>query len=267
MTVLLAGRRLPGAGVFVALALAVSAMPSGASALPTVSAVGEAVPIPGFAHTGNILGAGAAVKAEVKISGTEYGGFPPPLIGISVYLPVGVKLHPQGFTTCPPKTLLEEKLPERCPRGSAAGPIGKVYGVVSLGDTRVAEAAELMSFFAPDGGLEFFTDGHTPVSLEVPTSARLIDPSGHGGFGPEFTGLVPLVQTVPGAPDASVEAIDITLGAAYRKHGKAVYYGRVPSSCPHGGFRAKSEFTFAENGDVATPEAVVVPFTAPCPSK
>jgi hypothetical protein len=33
----------------------------------------------GVPHTGNILsaGAGAALKAEYKISGTEYGGFPP----------------------------------------------------------------------------------------------------------------------------------------------------------------------------------------------
>ena len=54
-----------------------------ATAAPTVRLKARAVPIPNFRHTGNILGAGAAVQAELTISGTEYGGFPPPLIGVN----------------------------------------------------------------------------------------------------------------------------------------------------------------------------------------
>ena len=60
-----------------------------AEAKPTVRFKATAVPIKGFPHTGNILGAGAAVQAEYRISGTEYGGFPPPLIGVNFYLPKG----------------------------------------------------------------------------------------------------------------------------------------------------------------------------------
>jgi hypothetical protein len=249
------------------LGVLVLAVQGVAAAAPTVTIKGEAVPIPGFPHTGNILGAGAAVRAEIAISGSEYGGFPPPLIGVNVYLPTGVKLHPQGFPTCPPKTIIEEAEPERCPKGSAAGPVGKVYGVVSFGEERVHETVELLSFFAPRGGFEFFARGRTPVSLEIPTSATLVQPNGGGGFGPEFVGQIPLVATVPGAPYASVEKIDITLGAAYRKHGKPVYYGTVPKTCPSGGFRVKAEFIFAESGNTATPETVTVPFRAPCPKK
>jgi hypothetical protein len=74
------------------------------------------------------------------------------------------------------------------------------------------------------------------------------------------------VETVPGGPDASVETIDITIGSAIRRHGKVIYYGRVPKTCPHGGFRAKAEFLFAQNANPATPETVTVPVTAPCPS-
>ena len=259
------GGRLAMVGLLIGL-VALS-MPGASVAAPTVTIKGEAVPIPGFPHTGNFFGAGAAVHAEVAISGVEYGGFPPPLIGVNVYLPTGVKLHPQGFPTCPPKTIIEEAEPERCPKGSAAGPIGKVYGVVSFGEERVHETVELLSFFAPGGGFEFFARGRTPVSLEIPTSATLVHPNGGGGFGPEFIGPIPLVATVPGAPYASVEKIDITIGAAYRKHGKAVYYGTVPKTCPSGGFRVKAEFTFAENGNVAAPETVTVPFRAPCPKK
>jgi hypothetical protein len=247
------------------IALAALIAPSGASAAPVVTIKGKAVPIPGFPHTGNFFGAGAAVQAEVRISGTEYGGFPPPLIGVTVSLPTGVKLHPQGFKTCPVKILFEEKSPEKCPKGSSAGPVGKVYGVVAFGQTRVKEVAELLPFFAPGGGLEFFTFGHTPTTLEIPTGGSLVDPGGAGGFGPKFVTQVPLVETVPGAPYASVEAIEVQVGGAYRKGRETVYYGRVPKSCPKGGFRVKAELTFAENGETAKPVTVTVPYRAVCP--
>ena len=250
-----------------ALLIAMIAWPAVAAALPRVAVRGRAVPIPGFAHTGNYFGAGAAVRAEVSVSGTEYGGFPPPLIGVNVYLPSGVKLHPQGFPTCPTAVIMIEKEPASCPPGSAAGPIGKVSGAVSFGNTRVKEDAEILSFFAPGGGFEFLTVGHSPVTLEIPTSARLLHPGGQGGFGPEFAAEIPLVETVPGAPDASVESIAVTLGAAIRRHGKPVYYGTVPRTCPRGGFRVTSEFTFAQNGDPSMPETVKVPFRAPCPKR
>jgi hypothetical protein len=249
------------------IALASLASPALVSAAPTVVVKGRAVPIPGFPHTGNILGAGAAVEAEVKISGTEYGGFPPPLIGITVYLPTGVKIDTRDFPTCPTRVIAEEREPRKCPKGSSAGPIGQVEGVVAFGAERVEETAEIHSFFAPGGGLEFLVDGHSPVSLEIPTASRLLQPNGGGGFGPEYTGPVPLVETVPGAPDASTEKINITLGSAIRKHGTVYYYGRVPKSCPAGGFRVKAQLTFAEDAQLSQPVTVTVPFRAPCPPR
>ena len=80
--------------------LAALGLPAAASAAPAVTLVARAVPIPGFPHTGNILGAGAALKLEFKIKGSEYDeGHPPPLIGVNVRFPTGSKLHPQGFPT------------------------------------------------------------------------------------------------------------------------------------------------------------------------
>ncbi len=261
-----AASRAALAAVGVALALATLSWPGVAQGIPTVHVRGRAVAIPGFPHTGNYFGAGAAVKAEITIAGTEYGGYPPPLIGINVYLPAGVRLHAQGFPTCSVKAIVEEREPAKCPKGSAAGPVGHVYGVVALGHEQVKETAEILSFFAPEGGLEFLTLGHSPVSLEIPTTSQLVHPRGAGGFGPEFTGPIPLVQTVPGANDASVEAIDITIGAAMWQRGKPVYYGTVPKTCPRGGFRAKTEFVFAQEGITAMPETVTVPVRAPCPT-
>ncbi len=241
--------------------------PLGADALPVVQVTGRAVPIPGFPHTGNYFGAGAAVQARATISGTEYGGFPPPLIGINVFLPAGVHLHPQAFPTCPEAVILQAVDPRLCPKGSKAGPPGRVTGVVAFGNELVKEEGEILPYFAPHGGLEFLTIGHTPVTLEIPTLAHLVHPGGAGGYGPEFIAEIPIVQTVPGAQDASVESLEGVLGAAIRRDGKPVYYGTVPRTCPRGGFRIYTEFIFAEAGERTRPETVSVPFRAPCPAR
>ncbi|HLH15477.1 MAG TPA: hypothetical protein VKV16_11850, partial [Solirubrobacteraceae bacterium] len=140
------------------VALAALAVPGVASALPTVKFKSEAVPIAGFPHTGNILGAGAALATEYQISGTEYFGSPPPIIGINFYLPAHTVLHQNGFPTCS-EEVVRNKGPIGCPKASQAGPIGTVLGYVTLGGERVEETAENYSFYKPGGGFIFFTDG------------------------------------------------------------------------------------------------------------
>jgi hypothetical protein len=249
------------------LGLALLALPGVASALPTVKFKAEAVPIPGYPHTGNILGAGTALKAEYEISGTEYLGSPPPVIGVNFYLPTGSKLHPTGFPTCTAATL-EQFGPIKCAKGSAAGPIGTVLGFVTFGGERVEEQAELSSFYAPGGGFLFFTDGHSPVSLEILSKGHYVNLGGGGGFGPELVTQVPLVASVPGAPYASVKTIDVKAGSAVGPKNnpkKDTYYGRVPTKCPKGGFPLKTEVIFAEDGEESKPETATATYKAPCP--
>jgi len=253
--------------VLAVLALGLLALPAVASATPVVKFKAVAVPIPGFPHTGNILGAGAAVHAEYKIEGTEYGGFPPPIIGVNFYLPTGTVLHTTGFPTCS-KSVLEQVGPSGCKKSSEAGPIGKVVGVVSFGTERVEETATLQSFYAPGGGLEFFTNGHSPVSLEILSAGHYVNLSGGGGFGPKLITEVPLVATVPGAPYSSVLSIDVKAGSAYKSGKKTIYYGRVPKKCPKGGFPIKTEVIFDKEGAVPfQPEPVTATYKAPCPRK
>jgi hypothetical protein len=248
------------------LGLAFLALPGIASALPTVTFKAEAVPIPGFPHTGNILGAGAAVQAEYGITGTEYAGSPPPLIGINFFLPSGSKLHTSGFPTCS-TTTLEQFGPVKCSKGSAAGPVGTATGFVTFGGERVEESLEISSYYAPGGGIEFFSDGHTPVSLEILSKGHYTNLGGAGGYGPELLTEIPLVASVPGAPYASVKSIKVKAGSAYKSHGKTIYYGRVPTKCPKGGFPIKTEVIFAENGETSKPETVDATYKAPCPKK
>src|ERR1700759_4640897 len=67
-----------------------------ASATPTLKYKLKAVPIAGFARTGNLLGAGASATLDVTIGGDEYFNSPPPVIGFRFYAPSGsVQKHAQ----------------------------------------------------------------------------------------------------------------------------------------------------------------------------
>lgn len=253
---------LAGVSLMAALALAGSAW-----AAPTVTIRGRAVPIPGFPGTGNILGAGAAVEGEINIKGTEYGGYPPPVIGVTISLPKGTKLHPAGFPTCSHTVLEVEHEPLKCPKASKAGPVGHAFGFVVFGNERVPEEVSIEPFFVPGGGIDFYVAGHTPASIEITSTGKFTAFGGEGGYGPKAVVQVPLVETVPGAPYASVEKIIGKLGAGvHRKGKKPLYYGTVPTKCPKGGFPAKAEVTFAGVGGLAQ-QTVTGLFKAPCPPK
>lgn len=245
------------------LGLVFVAAPAGASAAPVVTFKAKAVPIPGFRGTGNILGAGAALQVQYTIRGTEYAGFPPPLIGVNFFTPAGTKLHPQGFVSCSPAALAHTG-PQACPARSRVTVAGEALGVVSFGTERVREKASIQAFFAPGGALQFYTQGTSPVSLEFISPSRVV--SAKRPYAQEFMTTVPLIETVPGAPDASTLSVNVKVGAAFRKGKKVTYYGTVPKKCPKGGFPLKSQLLFAGLGGLA-PQTVSATYKAPCPHR
>ncbi|HEY7962110.1 MAG TPA: hypothetical protein VID29_09330 [Solirubrobacteraceae bacterium] len=256
MTISSCLHRLPtGAAV---LALAVLGLSATAAAAPTIAFKISAVPIPGVPGTGNILGAGAALQAHGTISGTEYGGSPLPVTGIKFYAPAGIKLHPSGFATCAPATI-EKGTPGACPKKSIAGPKGFVTGVVSFGEARVSETVSVQPFFAPNGNLEFTVDGTTPAALDYLVSGHVTSAS--PPFGLEVAAEVPLIETVPGALDASAEKGTLRVGAAYRQGKKTISYITLPSRCPKGGLPVKVEVSFL-GGAIAAGSG-----TMPCPRR
>jgi hypothetical protein len=240
------------------LALAILGLSATASAAPTIKYKITAVPIPGVPGTGNILGAGAALQFHGAISGTEYGGSPPPVTGIKFYAPAGMKLHPSGFATCAPATI-EKSTPGACPKKSIAGPKGFVVGVVTFGEARVPETVSVQPLFAPGGNIELAVDGTTPVALELLVSGHVASAS--PPFGLEVAAEVPLVETVPGALDASVEEGALRFGAAYRQGKKTISYITLPTRCPKGGLPVKAEVSFLGGAIVAGSSKM------PCPRK
>jgi hypothetical protein len=246
----------PTAVLALAALLALVLLTAPASAAPTLTIKTRALPIPGFPHTGNILGAGALVVGEGTLSGTEYAGSPPPLTQIKVFAPAGARLHPEGFATCPPEAL-ERTGPEACSKQSVAGPKTSALGVVSFASERVPETVSVQPFFAPGGGLEGFVKGATPVSVEILVKARFTNAAPPFGF--EGVAEVPLIETLPGAPDASFLHGSVGVGAAYRKNGKTISYLTLPKTCSKGGWPLKVQMTFYGG---ATAEAS---YEMPCP--
>src|ERR1700691_757483 len=181
------------------LAITAVRLPAAAFAAPKVTVKAKILPVlknpaspkgGSYPKTGNILGAGASVEAQMTISGTEYGGFPSPRTGVVVYLPSGTKLHPQGFATCS-NAVLESHEVQNCPKKSVASPKGEVLGVVSFGGTRVQEKATVQAFFTPGGNIAFFTEGREPAVLEVLSTGDFSGAS--NPFSQKLNAVVPLV--------------------------------------------------------------------------
>jgi hypothetical protein len=227
-----------------------------AVAAPTATLEVRAIPIPGFPGTGNILGAGAEVEDQMTISGTEYGGYPSPLTGIDVYTPKGIKLNPAAFAVCAP-TVLEADGPVGCPRMSSAGPQGVGEGVVSFGGERVPEKVAIREFFTSGGNLAFYVEGNTPASFQILERAHWVGAA--APFASELMVEVPLVETVPGANDASITSFTVKVGAARKVGNKLISYFTQPRKCPRGGFPVKSELKFLSG------EVITVADSVPCP--
>jgi hypothetical protein len=240
------------------LILASLALAPVAVGAPVVTLKVKAIPIPGFPGTGNILGAGSAVEVQSTISGTEYEGFPSPLTALNLYAPAGIGLNSAGFPVCANATL-EATGPAGCPKQSIAGPQGVGLGVVAFGGDLVPEHVSIQEFFAPEDGLSFYVEGRTPASFQILEKAHWIPAA--APFGQEVLVEVPLVQTVPDGPDASILSFTVKVGAAYRKGKKVVSYITQPKKCPKDGFPVKMEMKFLSG------EEVTVSYAVPCPKR
>ncbi len=246
-----------------AAALAVTSVALGT---PTVTLKAKIVPIPvnpnspkkTYPHTGNILGAPAALETEMHISGSEYFGGPSPLTGVVAYLPNGVKLNQKAFQSCS-NAILQSHEVQKCPKKSIASPQGEANGMVSFGSSRVFEKVTLQAFFSAGNTLTFFAEGREPALIEVLSSGGFSTAA--KPFGPKLSVAVPLVATVPEAPYASEMFIKIKIGAAYKKGRNLISYGTVPRKCPKGGFPGKVELKFLSG------ETVIKTIKVPCPKR
>jgi hypothetical protein len=88
-----------------------------------------------------------------------------------------------------------------------------------------------------------------PVALETIMEGHYESDS--SPYGQDLVLAVPLMQTVPGAPDVSTTALTLNVGATYEESGVVFNSVSVPSTCPSGKFAWAGEAAF--NGEASEP--------------
>ena len=202
------------------------------------------------------LGEGTTVTDEFGFSGTEYGGHPAPLTNVTVHLPAGVGGSRSGFATCEASTIQMTGI-GGCAPGSLAGPKTSIGMFVSFGTETVAESGTVQAVFGSGETVNFFVDATSPVSVEVLMTGTYTPDS--PPYSHVLTLAVPLIESVPGALDASITSLALAFGATRSEQGSEVHSLTVPEACPSGGLGWLANLTFKDG------TTTNVSYQSPCP--
>lgn len=222
------------------------------------------------------LGAPTTVFIGFRISNVPVGSAMP-LTNVSMFLPneMGLATSGLGLENCI-LARLEESGPKGCPADARMGR-GTATAEIPIGGEPVVESAQIEVFSSrvQDGRLALmvYANALTPVFAQLVFPATVVPAPPPYGEGIDTN--VPLVPTVPGAPDVAVTRFQMTLGTTGRGPDRFVYYHSVrgrrvaysprglilPPVCPHGGFPFMAQFTFQDQS-VATART-----TVPCPRR
>lgn len=195
---------------------------------------------------------------------------PPPLTEANVRFPAGldITLSGLGIDACSTATI-ELSGPQACPADSLMGE-GRTTVEFPIKHELFRETAhiEIVRTAEQDGHLAMLlcVYGEPAVDAQIILASQLLPAS--GPFGGLLNIQVPLVASLPEAPDVAVAAIQLVLGPkglTYYEHlhHEVVAYKPtgidVPRHCPRGGFPFAIELRFL-GGDRATSTTAV-----PCP--
>jgi hypothetical protein len=198
-----------------------------------------------------------------------------PLTNLRVLLPaeMGLATSGLGLENCRLDTL-EERGARGCPADAIMGR-GIATAEIPIGGETIAESAQIEVISAPvrEGHLALwvFANAHTPVSAEPVFPATVVP--ARPPYGETIDATIPLIPTLPGAPDVAVTRFSMALGTARSGPDHFLYYKSVrgrrvayapkglllPPVCPHGGFPFEAQFVFQDE-TTATART-----TVPCP--
>jgi hypothetical protein len=238
-----------------AVAVAVTfylALPAGGQAAQTASMTARFTP--------ERLGAPTTLSLGFQLG---RDGLPPPLTAVDLHYPANLDFLTSGLglASCNPVEL-EAHGPSICPANSLMGH-GSALVKVPVGSNVLAETAQIALVAGPS------QDGSITILLSVtalsPVAAGFVMPTSLLAGHLHIT--VPLVPTLPGAPDLSVVRNQATLGGDLtyyqRAHGKTIAYHPkgigLPTRCPRGGFKFAATFAFLDSTTAAAHTAVACP--------
>jgi hypothetical protein len=215
------------------------------------------------------LGASTNLSAKTVFAYSNES-MPAAVDNVVAYGPAGLGVEVSGAGTCQ-KVKLEQEGPSGCPSDSRIG-FGGGLGLVEIAKDIVKEPFTLDFFLAPkeNGHLAIliYVEAENPISVQLVLVAKEIHGSKPYGFGLSIK--VPPITTLPGAPYASVETTEISLGSQKVTYYEKVHNKRelvhvkglvVPKKCPVGGFPFEVTVSFLD-GTSGTDK-----HTSPCPRK
>ena len=201
------------------------------------------------------LGAGTTLTLAFAIATTS-GMVPSPLTRLDLLYPnnFGIATSGLGTTDCTAK-ILEHQGPAGCPPDSQIGS-GTALAVIPIGPEILSETATTTIFMAPihSGHTTLLFDAigeTTPVAAQIVFTGRLLP--AQQPFGGELYTTIPLVPTLPEAPDAAVVRLRSTIGPLHltyyrHTHGRPIAYHPkgilLPPTCPSGGFQFAARLHF-----------------------
>jgi hypothetical protein len=213
------------------------------------------------------LGKGTTIEFTLTIN-PPAGQFPAAARTIELRYPanLGLQRTDLGIEDCHAPTL-EADGPSGCPADSVMG-YGSGTVEVPFGSEILHEQIRATAFMAPlhEGhiSLLLYADGESPVSAQLVFPATVLPAA--APFGGDLTTTLPLITSVPEAPDVALLSLTMTLGPnhityyEYARHKKIAYHPRgilLPRQCPAGGFAFAAQLTFNEgdssNGQTAVP--------------
>ncbi|HEY7831600.1 MAG TPA: hypothetical protein VIC06_13650 [Solirubrobacteraceae bacterium] len=204
---------------------------------------------------------------EIGVAGTS-DGLPSPVTRFEMHIPANLELigSSLGLSICHPTALLANGS-EGCPTDARLG-FGSAQIKVPVGPEPVTELASIEAEMGPPVGEEIgvllYAEAGSPVAAQLIFPGVLF-----GGASQSLSTSVPLIPSLPGAPDISMVSMKLSLGPeglTYFKtvHGRTVGYHpegvALPGRCPRGGFRFAADLAFAD-GTTASASS-----TVPCPA-
>jgi hypothetical protein len=217
------------------------------------------------------LGHDTTVGFRFEIT-TPTSQVPPPLTRVQVSYPVqlGFGLSELGLSTCS-AAALETFGPPGCPANSLMG-YGTALTEIPIGPSIIHETAQVTIVRTVNNrghfALLIYASGETPVSAQIVFPALVLPaPPPYGG---RLDITIPLVPSLPGAPDLALVRFNSTLGPMNlryheRIHGHLVDYQPkgipIPNNCPRGGFPFTANFSFLNGSHTHAYTTIPCPHT------
>ncbi len=216
------------------------------------------------------LGRTTTIDLHVTIANGD-GGLPSPVTSFDARMPANLELIAStlGLAICQPAAL-QTAGSSGCSPNARIG-VGSAQAEVPVGPEAVEEEASIQVFMGPpvgeNVGVLLFGEALSPVFAESVFPGVLI--LGSGPLGESLNTTLPLIPSLPGAPDVSVTSMQLSMGpdhlTYYKKvHGKTVSFRpegiSLPSVCPRGGFLFASSLAFQDGTSLEVSRRV------PCPA-